>query len=148
MDSTIVLAMLPYPRKQHLGSVSMIFTHFNEGTFLLQIAASSPPIGAIPSALFASFLLQWIGRKRTLILALGIYLLTFIALGTAPLHESYALILVSRSLTGVAVGLSMPAAQIYVSHKITTHFFKIFLINSQGVLTYRCPHTLDILCVL
>ena len=43
------------------------------------------------------------------------FLVTFVILGTARLHESYLAIVASRSLTGVAVGFCMPAAQIYVS---------------------------------
>ena len=43
------------------------------------------------------------------------YIITFIILGTGSIHESLAAIIVARSLTGVAVGLVMPAAQIYVS---------------------------------
>ena len=76
--------------------------------------ASSPPIGAIPAALIASVLLQLIGRRKTLVLAFSMFLVTFVILGTARLHESYLAIVASRSLTGVAVGFCMPAAQIYV----------------------------------
>ena len=85
----------------------------NIETFFLK-TASSPPIGAIPAALIASVLLQLIGRRKTLILAFFMFLVTFVVLGTARLHESYLAIVASRSLTGVAVGFCMPAAQIYV----------------------------------
>ena len=77
--------------------------------------ASAPPIGAIPAALVASLLLEWIGRKNTLLLSMTISLFTFVILGTGSLHESLTAIIIARSLTGIAVGFSMPAAQIYVS---------------------------------
>merc|ERR1719412_3461929 len=50
-----------------------------------------------------------------MILSFVLFVITFVLLGTASIHEFYPLILVSRSLNGVAVGLCIPAAQIYVS---------------------------------
>ena len=49
-----------------------------------------------------------------------ISLFTFVILGTGSLHESLTAIIIARSLTGIAVGFSMPAAQIYVSLKSTS----------------------------
>ena len=66
-----------------------------------------------------------------------ISLFTFVILGTGSLHESLTAIIIARSLTGIAVGFSMPAAQIYVSQKSTsvkkgtnrTPFFASFPLN-------------------
>lgn len=76
---------------------------------------SSPPIGAIPAALLASFALQCFGRRKTLLFASALYTVTFALLGTGSIHESYWVIIIARALTGAAVGLCMPAAQIYVA---------------------------------
>jgi len=76
---------------------------------------SAPPIGAIPAALIASFLLQWIGRRLTLIFATMLYIFSWIILGTGSIHESLIAIIIARAFVGIAVGLIMPAAQIYVS---------------------------------
>ncbi len=81
----------------------------------LFISAASPPIGAIFAALVASVFLQHIGRKWSMILASVMFGFSFAVLGTASIHESYVAILMARAMTGVCVGLSMPAAQIYVS---------------------------------
>ena len=67
--------------------------------FLLFIV-SGPPIGAIPAALVSSILLQWFGRKKTLLLSFALFVITFIVMGTGSIHESYEALLISRSFTG------------------------------------------------
>lgn len=91
----------------------------NVNNMFCLFSASAPPIGAIISALVASVFLQLIGPKKTLILAQFIFATSFITLGTAEFHESYPVLVASRALTGLAVGLTVPAAQIYVSVKLT-----------------------------
>ena len=88
-----------------------------------QHIASAPPIGAIPAALVASFLLQWIGRRLTLIFATMLYIFSWIILGTGSIHESLIAIIIARASVGIAVGLIMPAAQIYVSKTEVFHIF-------------------------
>ena len=94
-----------------------------------QQKASAPPIGAIPAALVASFLLQWIGRRLTLIFATMLYIFSWIILGTGSIHESLIAIIIARASVGIAVGLIMPAAQIYVSRKQSFLFFLYLLRN-------------------
>ena len=91
-----------------------------------QQKASAPPIGAIPAALVASFLLQWIGRRLTLIFATMLYIFSWIILGTGSIHESLIAIIIARAFVGIAVGLIMPAAQIYVSRKQVFPILSIF----------------------
>ena len=91
-----------------------------------QQKASAPPIGAIPAALVASFLLQWIGRRLTLIFATMLYIFSWIILGTGSIHESLIAIIIARASVGIAVGLIMPAAQIYVSKTEVFHIFLFF----------------------
>ena len=94
-----------------------------------QQKASAPPIGAIPAALVASFLLQWIGRRLTLIFATMLYIFSWIILGTGSIHESLIAIIIARAFVGIAVGLIMPAAQIYVSRKQVFLFYLYLLRN-------------------
>ena len=42
--------------------------------FFLFLIVSGPPIGAIPAALVSSILLQWLGRKKTLVPSMSFYL--------------------------------------------------------------------------
>lgn len=78
------------------------------------LSASGPPIGAIPSALVASIFLQWLGRKKTLMIAQFVFGSMFLALATASYHEYYGVFVAARSLTGIAVGFTVPAANLYV----------------------------------
>ena len=102
-----------------------------------QQKASAPPIGAIPAALIASFLLQWIGRRLTLIFATMLYIFSWIILGTGSIHESLIAIIIARALVGIAVGLIMPAAQIYVSRQQSFLFFLYLLRNWANFSTHQ-----------
>lgn len=59
--------------------------------------------------------LTHLGRRGTLILTSFLFLAGYVALGSSSLHEIVYVILASRGLIGFAVGMAMPAAQIYVS---------------------------------
>lgn len=64
----------------------------------------------------SSYPLSRLGRRRTLLLAALVYVAAFVVLGSSSAHEAMPVILAARALMGLAVGLSIPAAQIYVSH--------------------------------
>ena len=79
--------------------------------------ASLAPLGALIGGLFSSLPLSHLGRKRTLLISAVMFFLAFIVLGASSEIESYAVILGCRGLMGFAVGLTIPAAQIYVRLK-------------------------------
>ena len=58
-----------------------------------------------------------------------LYIFSWIILGTGSIHESLIAIIIARALVGIAVGLIMPAAQIYVSHKQSFLFFLYLMRN-------------------
>jgi MFS family permease len=72
-------------------------------------------LGAIAGALIAGFVLQKYGRKITLLLSSVLTFVAFLILATCKIHEVPAVMIAARTLMGIAVGLSMPSATIYVS---------------------------------
>ena len=82
--------------------------------FFLPVAALAP-LGALTGGLLAGLPLSRLGRRLTLILTAAIYVVAFLVLGSSYEHESLPVILVSRVACGLGVGMSIPAAQIYVS---------------------------------
>jgi len=102
----------------------LVLTTYNEKTLKnidqsIRFAASSPPLGAILSALVAGLVLQKYGRKVTLMLSVSVTCFAFILLGTAKIYEIPAVMIASRALMGITVGFCMPSATIYVSFKTT-----------------------------
>ncbi len=72
------------------------------------------PLGALTGGLCSSFPLSRFGRKKTLLLAATLFCLAFLLLGSAYTTEAMITILAARTIMGFSVGLTMPAAQIYV----------------------------------
>ena len=58
-----------------------------------------------------------------------LYIFSWIILGTGSIHESLIAIIIARAFVGIAVGLIMPAAQIYVSRKQVFLFYLYLLRN-------------------
>ena len=81
---------------------------------LFVFPASLTPLGALAGALLSSIPLASLGRKGTLLMASGLYAIAFTLMATSSLHEKLIVIMSSRAIMGVGVGLSVPAAQIYV----------------------------------
>lgn len=77
-------------------------------------AGSIPPTGAFLGSLLAGFLLQYVGRKNTIIIASPLATIGWILIGTATGLEA---ILLGRFITGFCVGLCLPSVQIYVYEK-------------------------------
>ena len=100
---------------------------FNKILFYL-FAASSPPLGAILSALIAGFVLQKLGRKKTMLLSVFLFLTAFLTLATSKIHEIPFVMIAARALMGCAVGFAMPSASIYVSLMPTTYYSPFFLV--------------------
>eukprot|EP00095_Tigriopus_kingsejongensis_P001396 maker-scaffold205_size259573-snap-gene-1.45 protein:Tk01396 transcript:maker-scaffold205_size259573-snap-gene-1.45-mRNA-1 annotation:"hypothetical protein DAPPUDRAFT_304267" len=73
------------------------------------------PLGALFGGLFASIPLARLGRRLTMIISSFLFVAAFLLLGASSNIESLISIFVARGLMGFSVGLSIPAAQIYVS---------------------------------
>lgn len=96
-------------------------------------SASSPPLGAIFSALVAGFILQKFGRKITLLVSVSITFFAFILLATAKIYEIVVVMIASRAMMGITVGFSMPSASIYVSivHPIENISYKKLILHQS-----------------
>ncbi len=82
--------------------------------------AGAAPLGALTGGLLSGLPLARFGRRATLMLAAVIFVVGYLLLATSREHEALAVILLSRVAKGLAVGLAIPAAQIYVrTHYIT-----------------------------
>ena len=81
----------------------------------MPISASLPPSAALFAGLLSGLPLSRIGRRPTLLLTAVLYVLSFVVLGSSSEHESLTVILGARLCNGMALGLSVPSAQIYVS---------------------------------
>jgi MFS family permease len=75
-------------------------------------------------ALLAGIFLQKFGRKITLLMSVGLAFLSFAMLATSSIHEIEPVLIISRVLQGMSVGLSMASATIYVSWIIVTNVLK------------------------
>uniref|UniRef100_A0A1B0CJD4 Facilitated trehalose transporter Tret1 n=2 Tax=Lutzomyia longipalpis TaxID=7200 RepID=A0A1B0CJD4_LUTLO len=74
--------------------------------------SSVPPLGAFFGSLITAVLMHRLGRKFSVLLAAPIWVVswTFIALA-----QRWEIIMIGRALSGIAVGITLPSAQIYVS---------------------------------
>lgn len=75
-------------------------------------ASSVPPAGACFGSILAAFALNYLGRKRTIMLASPLATLGWVLIATATRYEVF---IVGRFLNGFCVGLCLPSAQVYVS---------------------------------
>ncbi|PNF21989.1 Facilitated trehalose transporter Tret1-2-like protein [Cryptotermes secundus] len=74
--------------------------------------SSVPPSGAFVGSLCAGPLMQWVGRRRTLMLSSPLWVLGWCLIALA---QTYEMILLARILTGFCVGLVTPSVAVYVS---------------------------------
>uniref|UniRef100_A0A182Q0V3 Major facilitator superfamily (MFS) profile domain-containing protein n=1 Tax=Anopheles farauti TaxID=69004 RepID=A0A182Q0V3_9DIPT len=74
--------------------------------------SSIPPFGAFFGSLVAFPLMHRIGRKYTVLIASPLWVAAWVLIATA---DDWRVLFVARMLSGFGVGLSLPAAQVYVS---------------------------------
>jgi facilitated trehalose transporter len=82
----------------------------------LNVLGSVPPSGAFVGSLCAGPLMQWMGRRRTLMLSSPLWVLGWCLVALA---QTYEMMLFARILTGFCVGLVTPSAAVYVSSNVT-----------------------------
>ncbi|ETN66996.1 sugar transporter [Anopheles darlingi] len=74
--------------------------------------SSIPPFGAFFGSLVAFPLMHRIGRKYTVLIASPLWAIAWVLIATAT---DWRVLFAARMLSGFAAGLSLPAAQVYVS---------------------------------
>jgi len=95
------------------------------------IAMSSALIGCIPGALFAGYISDRFGRKRSLSLAAVLFVLS--ALGTG-FSQSFPLFMLYRILGGFGVGMASVVSPIYIAEVSPRHMRgKLVAINQLNI---------------
>lgn len=94
------------------GAIGFLETHFHLTPAMKGWASSSALLGCVVGVSFAGAFCDWLGRKKTLVLA-GILFLAS-SIGTA-VPQTLALLVVFRILAGVAVGIASMASPIYIA---------------------------------
>ncbi len=95
------------------GAIGFLTTHFNlDPAFEKGWAAASVLLGCAAGAAVAGFLSDALGRKKMLLLAGALFLLS--ALGTA-LPQTVAVFVVFRLLGGVAIGVASISSPMYIA---------------------------------
>lgn len=97
-------------------------------------AGSIPPSGAFCGSLLAGFLLQYIGRKNTILISSPLATIGWILIATATRYE---IVIFGRFITGFCVGLCLPSAQVYVNNKTTIANFEYFGSNMATIWCHK-----------
>lgn len=78
-------------------------------------AASLPPLCAIFGSLMISIPMQYFGRKKALIGLSFAGIIGFLLMGFTFFARHKSILYIGRILTGILVGATTPASQIYVN---------------------------------
>lgn len=98
-----------------IGGAKFFYERFFEITGIPQLqglAMSSALIGCIPGAIFAGFISERVGRRRSLILAA--FLFTLSAIGTG-LASAFSPFLAFRILGGIGIGIAASVSPMYIA---------------------------------
>jgi len=82
-------------------------------SFFLSLLTSLPAVGSLSAALLSGIFLQYLGRRRTLIFTSIPWSASFLMVAFSG--GDRLLLYVGRVMMGAMVGLSVPAAQIYIA---------------------------------
>ena len=98
-----------------IGGAKFFYERFFEITqipHLQGIAMSSALIGCIPGALFAGYISDRFGRKRSLIAAAVLFIISALGSGIA---DSFTIFMLFRILGGLGVGMASVVSPIYIA---------------------------------
>jgi SP family galactose:H+ symporter-like MFS transporter len=94
------------------GALTGIQKQFSVGTFLLEVITSWVTLGAMVGALVAGSLADRLGRRATIVVAAGLFIVGALIEALAP--DAYVLV-VGRLLVGFGVGVASVAAPLYAA---------------------------------
>ena len=101
------------------GALLQISDDFGVGDGMKQVIAASILLGAVVGALTCSWLSESRGRRRTLLLVAGVFVIGTLWAALAP---NPAMLVVGRIILGFAVGGATQAAPIYVAELSPTKY--------------------------
>lgn len=117
------------------GALLFVRQDFHLGTLNQEIVTTAVTVGSILGALIARRLCDRLGRRRTMVLVAAGYAVFAAASGFAPDHP---VLVGARFLLGIAVGISIVAAPIFVGESAPLR------IRGRLLVTYQMATTLGI----
>lgn len=115
------------------GALRGIEESFKVSTTTTEIITSWVTLGALAGALVAGVAADKIGRKKTLLLAGGLFVVGAIVEGVAPNTE---VLVVGRLVVGFAVGIASVAAPLYAAEMAPAHLRGRFVSGYQLGITF------------
>ncbi|MFN8216712.1 MAG: sugar porter family MFS transporter [Solirubrobacterales bacterium] len=94
------------------GALLFIKTDFGLGSFAQGLVVAAVPIGAIGGAAIAGPAADRYGRRLMILIAAGVFIVGALGSAAAP---GLGVLVVSRIVIGVAIGLASAAAPVYIS---------------------------------
>ena len=101
------------------GAIGFLETHFHLTAAMKGWASSSALLGCVVGVSFAGAFSDWLGRKKTLVLAGVLFLAS--SLGTA-LPQTLTQLVIFRVLAGVGVGIASMASPMYIAEVSPARF--------------------------
>lgn len=101
------------------GAIGFLETHFELTPALKGWASSSALLGCVIGVSFAGAFSDWLGRKKTLVLAGVLFLVS--SIGTA-VPQTLTQLVVFRILAGVGVGVASMASPMYIAEVAPAHW--------------------------
>lgn len=95
-----------------MPSISETVPNLLPNKSIVSYVSSIPPFGAFLGSILAAPLMHHGGRRKTLLLASPIWILSWLLVATSKKWEQ---MMAARWLMGFGAGLTLPAAQIYVA---------------------------------
>jgi sugar porter (SP) family MFS transporter len=94
------------------GALLFIKQDFDLDSFMQGVVVAAVPVGAIAGAAFAGPAADTYGRRRMILLAAAVFIVGALGSAAAPGTE---VLVISRIIIGVAIGLASAAAPVYIS---------------------------------
>ena len=115
------------------GAVGFLETHFQLTAALKGWASSSALLGCVIGVSFAGAFSDWLGRKKTLVLAGILFLVS--SIGTA-VPQTLTQLVVFRILAGVGVGIASMASPMYIAEVSPARFRgRMVSVNQFAIVT-------------
>jgi sugar porter (SP) family MFS transporter len=125
-------ALFGYDQGVISGALAGIRNSFSLSTFMIQVVTSWVTLGALAGSLLGGAIGDWLGRKRSLLFAGGLF-----AVGSAVqyLAPDVAVLVGGRFTVGLAVGVAAVAAPLYAAELAPANLRGRFISSYQLAIT-------------
>ncbi len=115
------------------GAIGFLETHFHLTAAMKGWASSSALLGCVIGVSFAGAFSDWLGRKKTLVLAGVLFLLS--SIGTA-VPQTLTQLVVFRIVAGIGVGIASMASPMYIAEVSPARFRgRMVSVNQFAIVT-------------